>query len=75
MEVKGEYMAASSTVGGGRYARPPPLALCQFPLLRPDMVASEVAQCERGLSCQVAVFRNGCGLTPALTRVVGLLWR
>jgi hypothetical protein len=26
MEVNGEYMAASSTVGGGRHAKPPPLA-------------------------------------------------
>jgi hypothetical protein len=32
MEVNGEYMAASSTVGGGRHARPPPLAwtVCQL---------------------------------------------
>jgi hypothetical protein len=29
METNGEYMMASSTEGGGRKARPPPLAECQ----------------------------------------------
>jgi len=37
MEVKGEYGMASSTVGGGLYARPPALALCHSPLLYPTM--------------------------------------
>jgi hypothetical protein len=49
METNGEYMAASSTVGGGRYASPPPLALCQLPFTYSAMVVAGKAQ------------RGGCG--------------
>lgn len=38
MEVKGKYGRASSTVGGGLYGRPPPLALCQLLLAWFDMM-------------------------------------
>jgi hypothetical protein len=43
MEVKGEYMAASLTVGGGRKAIPPPLALCQSPFSCNAMVSVQDA--------------------------------
>jgi hypothetical protein len=41
MEVNGEYMAASSTVGGGRHAKPPPLAraVCQLFVSGADIVS------------------------------------
>lgn len=39
-EVNGEYGSASSTVGG-RNGKPPPLALCQSPFGKPDMVKME----------------------------------
>jgi hypothetical protein len=61
MEVNGEYMAASSTVGGGRHARPPPFAraVCQLPASGPDMTGCRrtrrtggvvwVRECELGV--------------------------
>ena len=48
MEVKGEYGMASSTVGGGRYASPSPLAVCHPPLLYADMATCRVEQQRRG---------------------------
>ena len=46
IEVKGEYGRASSTVGGLRIGRPPPLTLCQlpfiaFPLMQSGLVGVE----------------------------------
>jgi hypothetical protein len=46
MEVNGEYMAASSTVGGGRHARPPPLAraVCQSFASGADIMSCRTAR-------------------------------
>jgi hypothetical protein len=46
MEVNGEYMAASSTVGGGRHARPPPLAcaVCQLFASGTDMMSCKATR-------------------------------
>lgn len=46
MEVKGEYGMASSTVGGGLYARPPALPLCHSPLVA--MATCRIGQNRRG---------------------------
>lgn len=48
MEVNGEYVMASSTVGGGRYGRAPPLEVCQFPLAYSLMIARGRESCTRG---------------------------
>jgi hypothetical protein len=50
MEVNGEYMAASSTVGGGRHARPPPLAraVCQLFVSGADIEGSRTGRSAAG---------------------------
>jgi hypothetical protein len=51
MEVNGEYMAASPTVGGGRHARPPPLAraVCQLFDSGADMMGCKTRRCAGGV--------------------------
>jgi hypothetical protein len=60
MDVKGEYGRASSTVGGGRYARPPPLALCQLPFMGVDMVRRRDEAAQAGGWWRCDANRRGC---------------